>query len=96
MSAVYSVIWTKRATKQLLKLPKKQQILIYKWVSDNLDGCRSPKEIKDCKKLEGTKAGWRFRVGTYRLLTSIEDDKLTIEVVRVAHRQDVYSNTPKI
>ena len=92
----YSVIWTKRAIKQLLKLPKKQQILIYKWVSDNLEGCKNPKEVKDCKKLEGTKTGWRFRVGTYRLLTTIKDDKLTIEVVCVGHRQDVYANIPKL
>ena len=92
----YSVIWTKRAIKQLLKLPKKQQILIYKWVSDNLEGCKNPNEVKDCKKLEGTKTGWRFRVGTYRLLTTIKDDKLTIEVVRVGHRQDVYANMPKL
>ena len=92
----YSVIWTKRAIKQLLKLPKKQQILIYKWVSDNLEGCKNPKEVKDCKKVEGTKTGWRFRVGTYRLLTTIKGDKLTIEAVRVGHRQDVYANIPKM
>ncbi len=96
MSSAYSVIWTNKAVKQLQKLPKKQQVLIYKWVSDNLEGCKNPKEIKGCKKLEGAKLGWRFRVGSYRLLTSIKEDKLIVEDVRVGHRQDIYTNIPKM
>ena len=96
MSSAYCVIWTNRAAKQLQKLPHKQQILIFEWVSNNLVGCKNPKEIGGCKKLEGTKAGWRFRVGTYRLLATIKDEKLIIEIIRVGHRQDVYSNVPKV
>ena len=96
MSTAYSVVWTKKTTKQLLKLPHKQQVLIFAWVNDNLEGCANPKEIIGCKRLEGTKKGWRFRVGSYRLLTSIHEDCLVVEVVRVGHRQDVYSNLPQL
>ncbi len=96
MSKTYSVVWTKKAVKQLQKLPKKQQILIFKWVSDHLDGCKNPKEISGVKKLEGTKSGWRFRVGAYRLLVTIKDDQLIVEIVRIGHRQDIYSNIPKL
>lgn len=33
---------------------------------------------------------WRIRVGTYRVLYTIEDDRLVVIVVKVGHRKDVY------
>lgn len=43
-----------------------------------------------CKKLKG-RDDYRIRVGDYRILYFIEDDIVTVEVVRVQHRKDVYS-----
>jgi mRNA interferase RelE/StbE len=43
----------------------------------------------NCKKLVGTDS-WRVRVGEYRIVYWIEDNILSVEVVRVAHRKDVY------
>jgi mRNA interferase RelE/StbE len=42
-----------------------------------------------CLKMEGLDA-WRLRVGAYRIVYTIEDRVLTIEVVRVAHRREDY------
>jgi mRNA interferase RelE/StbE len=42
------------------------------------------------KKLRGTQATWRLRVGDYRIIYEIEDDLLRVLVVRIAHRRDVY------
>jgi mRNA interferase RelE/StbE len=36
------------------------------------------------------KGYWRHRVGDYRVISSIQDDILTVLVVRVGHRKDVY------
>lgn len=33
---------------------------------------------------------WRYRAGDYRIITKIMDDRLSIWVVRVAHRREVY------
>ena len=96
MSKTYDVVWTNRAAKQLKALDKKQQLLLFNWVEKNLQGCANPKEIQGVKKLQGTDSGWRFRVGSYRLLTTIKDNELIIEVVRVGHRREVYSNFPKM
>lgn len=41
------------------------------------------------KKLIG-RHGWRLRVGDYRVIYTIEDNKLMIMIIRVAHRKDVY------
>lgn len=33
---------------------------------------------------------WRWRIGDYRLVGRIEDERVTVLVVRVAHRREVY------
>ena len=86
----FRVEWSRSATKDLLSIEKKQRLMIIKWVQENLEGCENPKAILGSKALQGTKAGWRYRVGAYRLLTTINDGALVIDVVRVGHRQGVY------
>jgi mRNA interferase RelE/StbE len=43
-----------------------------------------------CRKLRGYKDLWRIRVGNYRVVYIIDDDRKTLSVTRVAHRRDVY------
>lgn len=43
------------------------------------------------KALTGTLSGlWRYRVQDYRIICSIEDDKLIVVVIKIDHRRDVY------
>ena len=43
------------------------------------------------KGLTDNRSGeWRYRVGNYRILCTIHDDVLTIEVFTIGHRRDVY------
>ena len=42
------------------------------------------------KKLKGLDELYRVRVGNYRIVYTIEDKKLIILVVRIAHRKDAY------
>ncbi|WP_426997050.1 type II toxin-antitoxin system RelE family toxin [Pseudarthrobacter sp. N5] len=42
-----------------------------------------------CKKLTGEQSAWRIRIGDHRVLYEIQDNILTITVVRVAHRREV-------
>ena len=91
----YEVEWSRIATKELLSIEKKQRLMILKWVDDNLTSCENPKAIPGSKALKGTKNGWRYRVGSYRILATINEGNLLIEIVRVGHRQGVYKNLPK-
>ena len=43
-----------------------------------------------CKKLRGGDNEWRIRVGDYRLVYTIDDAKLLVEVTRIGHRSEVY------
>jgi len=43
------------------------------------------------KPLHGDKGGlWRYRVGDYRLICDIQDERITVLAIRVGHRKDVY------
>ncbi len=43
-----------------------------------------------CRKLRGYKDFWRIRVGDYRVVYIIDDDRKIVSVTRIAHRRDVY------
>ena len=43
------------------------------------------------KKLKGYRDYWRIRVGDYRIIYAIQDDRLLVIVIRIGNRRDVYS-----
>ena len=86
---MYKVEYSKRAVKELQKLDKSISAALISWIDKNLDGCEDPKQFG--KALKGSLSPfWRYRIGDYRILASIEDDRLIIVVIRVGHRREVY------
>lgn len=80
---------SKGAIKQLSKLDKPTARLILAWLKKNVDGCDDPRAHG--KALVGDLAGsWRYRVGDYRVLCEIQDERLVVLAVEVTHRSEVY------
>ena len=73
------------AEKEIRNLDRPDQKKIIK----ALDALSKNPRPTGCKKLIGSPA-WRVRVGHLRIIYLIEDNILKIEIVRVAHRKDVY------
>ena len=85
----YNVEYTKTAIKQFKKMDKKIAALILSYIEDKLVDCDNPRLYG--KALRGNLDDiWRYRVGSYRILTKIEDDKVLITVVEVGHRKEIY------
>ena len=85
----YRVEWSQRAQKQIRKLDKSVSELILRWVHKNLDDCENPR--LHGKALSQNRAGeWRYRVGDYRLIADIQDDKIVILILSVGHRREIY------
>ena len=82
----YTVYLSKNAEKELDKLPEHITIPIVIAIN-NLS--KNPRPVGYIK-LKG-RNGYRIRVGNYRVLYEIIDQKLVVEIVSVGHRQDVYS-----
>lgn len=87
----YQVVVSEKAKKELSKIDKTQAKMIWDWLCKKLDGCSNPHFSG--KPLKGDKKGlWRYRVGRYRLLADIDDDKIIINIINVGHRQGIYNS----
>ncbi len=82
---MYSLVYSETAAKQLRKLPREidERILIA------LERLRLRPESCDIKRLIGV-AGYRFRVGDYRVIFEKIEDKLIIFVIEIGHRKNIY------
>ena len=86
----YQVRTTKKFDKSFKKLDRQSQKLIKNWMEGNLIACQDPRFSG--KPLTGNFKGvWRYRIGSYRLLTKIDDDKLIIFAIDVGHRRNIYN-----
>jgi mRNA interferase RelE/StbE len=77
---------TKTAEKQIRKLSKQDQVRVIRAVL----GLASIPRPRGCRKLRGYEEVYRIRVGTCRVLYSIEEKRLLIIILKVGKRKDVY------
>lgn len=85
----YTVIFADKAQKQLEKLDKSIAALIIGWVEKNLQNCENPR--LHGKALIANRSGqWRYRIGDYRLICEIQENEITILVLEVGHRRNIY------
>ena len=85
----YHVELTVEAKKKLKKMDKYTASFILGWGRKHLEGCSEPRQYG--KSLTANHQGeWRYRVGDYRLLADIQDDKILILILTIGHRHDVY------
>lgn len=81
----YAVLVERYAQKQLLKLEKRAIPVIKVAIAQLSENPRPPGYIK----LKGEEA-YRIRVGNYRIIYEIDDDKVVVIVVTIGHRKDIY------
>lgn len=85
----YEVAYTQQAIKELKKLDRYTRDLILSWIEKNLVGCSDPR--RHGKGLASNRSGqWRYRVGDYRLIAEIDDGKVTILLLHIGHRSEIY------
>lgn len=85
----YHVEFTRDALKFLKKLDKLTALLITAWIRKNLEGCTDPRAHG--KGLTANWSGeWRYRIGDYRIIADIQDDRVVILILEIGHRRDLY------
>lgn len=85
----YSLEFTKDVQKQLKKMDKNQAMLLTRWLYQHIHGVDDPRKYG--KGLSANRSGqWRYRVGSYRIIVEIEDDRLVVLVIQVGHRKNIY------
>jgi mRNA interferase RelE/StbE len=83
--AAYKLFFKKSVQKDLNAIPKAE----LKRILRGIGGIAENPRPAGCAKLTGQER-YRLRQGRYRILYSIQDDELTVWVVKVGHRKDIY------
>lgn len=85
----WTIEYDRRVIKELKKLDRKIQHQVLDFFDKRISPSSDPRDSG--KPLTSTFSGlWRYRMGDYRAVCRIEDKKLRVLVVRVAHRNKVY------
>jgi mRNA interferase RelE/StbE len=77
------------AEKQLSKLDRPVQKRLLDWLDDRIEGCKNPRHFGE--PLRGDLAGlWRYRVGDFRIICEIQEQRLVVLALAIGHRRDIY------
>lgn len=83
---MWSIEFSRDAAKALMRMPRDQAVRIRRKI-DEL--ARDPANAPNVKKLT-EHPGYRLRVGDWRVVYLLVDDRLVVQVVRIAPRGEVY------
>lgn len=85
----WRIEFERAAERELAKLDKQTAKRILKFLNDRIAPLADPRSIGEA--LHGSLgAFWKYRVGDYRIVASIEDRRLRILIIRIGNRRDVY------
>ncbi len=78
------------ADRELSKLDAQHSSRILKFLQERVAKLENPRSIG--KALQGSRLGefWKYRVGDFRLICKIEDNRLVVLVLQVGHRKEIY------
>ena len=85
----FRIVFSEKALKQLKKLDRSTASLITGWLRKNIEGCSNPRQHG--KGLTADRSGqWRYRVGNYRIIVDINDEKVLVLVLEIGHRKNIH------
>ena len=83
----YTVEVSRPAEKFLRALTDKK---LYRRLREALDALEANPRPVNCAKLQGEEELYRIRVGDYRIIYQIQDQRLILLVVQIGHRRQIY------
>lgn len=86
----WSVELAESADRELGKLDAQHRKRILNFLHGRVAKLDDPRSLGEA--LRGSRLGefWKYRVGDYRLICKIEDERLAVLVLRVSHRKEIY------
>ena len=82
--------YTESSSKQLKKLDKQITLRVLDFLDERVAALTDPRTLG--KNLKGPKMGeyWRYRVGDIRIICNISDGQMTVLVIEIGNRREVY------
>jgi mRNA interferase RelE/StbE len=89
VTSAWRVEFLPRARRRLTKLAEGDRIRILRFLSERVALAENPRRIGQA--LKGPPLGlWRYRVGDFRIIVQIEDQRITVLVLDIGNRREVY------
>ncbi len=87
----WTIEWDERAFKEFKRLDRKAQEIIRRYLKERIAVDDDPRRFG--APLSHDLAGfWKYRIGDYRVIRHIEEDKLVVFIVRARHRKHAYKD----
>jgi len=86
----WTIEFEEAAKKELAKLDKTVALRILKFLSGRVSPLDDARSIGEALKGSALGEFWRYRVGDYRIICRIVDARITVIVIRIGNRRDVY------
>lgn len=87
---VWKIEIDRTAGRELKKLDRQTAVRILKFLNERVALSEDPRSIGEALKGSALGEYWKYRVGDYRIIVKIEDGVMTILVVRIGNRREVY------
>jgi mRNA interferase RelE/StbE len=86
---VWRIEFDRDAARDLRKLDVQAQRRILSFLRERIASEEDPRRFGHALSRD-LKGLWRYRVGDYRIVAAIEDDRFIVLVVTIGHRREVY------
>ena len=87
---VWAIEFDEAAKKELAKLDRQVANRLLDFLKQRVISLKDPRSVGQA--LKGSKLGefWKYRVGDFRIIASIQDKKMIILILRVGNRREIY------
>lgn len=81
--------YTKTAAKTLRSIDRQAARRITKYLDERIATDEDPRRFGEAL-LENLSGYWKYRIGDYRVIAEIQDERLIVVVVKIGHRRKIY------
>lgn len=85
----WTIEFDQRALREIKKLDKPVRRRIVNYLKERIAPAEDPRQYGKALTNE-LKGLWRYRVGHYRIICQIEDEEVTVLILRAGHRRHIY------
>jgi mRNA interferase RelE/StbE len=86
----WTVEFLPEAARELRRLDRQVAGRLLRFLDERVRRAEDPRAIGEPLRGERLGAYWKYRVGDYRLICSIQEQRIVVTVVQIGHLRDVY------
>ena len=86
---VWTIEYSPDAIRQLNKLDQPVRRRIFRYLEEHIQKCKNPRHFGEALTANLSRL-WRYRVGDFRIICEIQDEKVIVLVLTIGHRREVY------